>query len=399
MRWVFVVLMLFGGAFPAWAQDEAAVVDVAVAPIGCWWQSSTPGARIGERFWVTLTCAVLENGETRVVPDESQLEPAAVQLPPFEVVEGQRGNDRRTGQRRFFQYRYQVRLIAENQFATDAYVPALAISYTVETRVGGNEALQGREQTYTMPPLPIRIHSLVPRDATDIRSTAGAPALADIDRREFRADLLRVTALVLFTVAGLLVLIAAIGAMRRGRAHAPEASHLLSGRTVIRGVGRELAEVARRRQIEGWTPDLSGRALTALRIAAAFAAGATVSQHAAGRHQAAKDGQLAVTGGFPRRTTSLVSASSTATSVATDGPGKHSGTESRDLEGIRGALTAFTAARYGRDESPDDGTLDEALAAGRQTLERVAAAHTMAAEATARVKRRVEASGIMAWSR
>ena len=398
MWWALVLLMLLSGRAHVWAQAEAGIVDVAVAPIGCWWQSSTPSARVGERFQVTLTCAVLETGAARVVPDESRLAPLVVRLPPFEVVDGRRGADQHMGQRRFFQYEYQVRLIAEHQFATDAHLPAVEIGYTVETQVDGSEALQGRAQVYTMPPLPIRIQSLVTRDAVDIRSAAGSPSLATIDAREFKANLLRIVAIALWTLAGLLAVIAAIGSARRAPVQATRARHRLAHRIVIHETGRELADVARRRQTEGWTAELVGRALTALRIAAAFATGHTVSQGAASPAVPARDGQLAVSGGFPRRTTVLVSASSTAVSVAGGGPAS-SATEAFDREGLASALAAFTAVRFGREAALDAATLDDALTVGRRTVDRLAAAHTRVAEALARFRQRVDAWGMTAWSR
>jgi len=401
MRWALVLLMLLmplSGRAHVWAQAEAGIVDIAVPPIGCWWQSSTPSARVGERFLVTLTCAVLETDAARVVPDESQLAPVVVRLPPFEVVDGRRGADQHTGRRRFFQYEYQVRLIGEHRFATDAYLPAVEIAYTVETQVDGHEALQGRAQVYTMPPLPIRIQSLVTRDAVDIRSAAGSPSLAAIDAREFKANLLRIAAVALWTIAGLLAVIAAIGAARRGPVQTTRARHRLADRVVIRETGRELADVARRRQIEGWTAELAGRALTALRIGAALATGHTVSQRATSPAEPARDGQLAVTGGFPRPTTVLVSASSTAVSVAGSTPAS-SATEALDREGLASALAAFTAARFGREAALDAATLDEALTVGRRTVDRLAAAHTRVAEAIARLTQRVEAWRMTAWSR
>ena len=60
----------------------------AVEPIRCWWQSSTGAVTIGEAFDVTLTCAVLDTEAVQVVPDESRLGVASIQVAPFEILGG-----------------------------------------------------------------------------------------------------------------------------------------------------------------------------------------------------------------------------------------------------------------------------------------------------------------------
>ena len=60
-------------------------MNVEVEPITCWWRSSTSAVRSGEPFTLTLTCQVVETETTKVVPDQSKLDPSVVQLQPFEV--------------------------------------------------------------------------------------------------------------------------------------------------------------------------------------------------------------------------------------------------------------------------------------------------------------------------
>ena len=128
--------------------------------------------RVGEPFTVVLTCAVVETDAATVVVDESRLEPSVVQFAPFEVLGGSHGADLRTDQRRFFQYEYRLRLIAENLFGKDVALPETKLSYHVQTQVSDRSAaLQGRDQTYLLPPQSVRVMSLVPADATDIRDT------------------------------------------------------------------------------------------------------------------------------------------------------------------------------------------------------------------------------------
>ena len=61
-------------------------VNVDADPIRCWWRTSANAVRVGEPFSLILTCAIVENETTTVVPDLSRLDPAAMQLPPFEVT-------------------------------------------------------------------------------------------------------------------------------------------------------------------------------------------------------------------------------------------------------------------------------------------------------------------------
>ena len=153
-----VVLAVVGPHF------SAAVIAqemTSVAPIQCWWQSSTGAVTIGEAFDVTLTCAVLDTEAVQVVPDESRLGVAAIQMAPFEILGGSHPEDAHRLQRRFFQYQYQLRLISADAIGRDVNVPALAIPYRVHTRVGPAAALEGRDLNYLMPTLPIKVLSLV----------------------------------------------------------------------------------------------------------------------------------------------------------------------------------------------------------------------------------------------
>ena len=142
-----------------------AAQDVQTDPIQCWWRTSAGAVRIGEPFSVVLTCAVVETDAATVVVDRSRLEPSVVQFAPFEVLGGSaQGADLRTDERRFFQYEYRLRLVAENMFGKDAGLPETKISYRVQSKVGRNTAIQGRDQTYLMPPQSIRVMSLVPAE-------------------------------------------------------------------------------------------------------------------------------------------------------------------------------------------------------------------------------------------
>src|SRR5436853_2896106 len=164
-RFLFVLLLLVA------AGSHAAAQDVSTDPLQCWWRTSAGGVRVGEAFSVVLTCAVLETDAATVVVDQSRLEPSVVQFAPFEVLGGSHGVDLRTAERRFFQYEYRLRLIAETMFGKDAALPETKISYRVQSKVGKNTAIQGRDLTYLLPPQSVKVLSLVPADAADIRYT------------------------------------------------------------------------------------------------------------------------------------------------------------------------------------------------------------------------------------
>src|SRR6266540_7181732 len=165
-RATLVLMFLAAGALPAFAQT------IETDPLQCWWRTSAGAVRVGEAFQVVLTCAVLETDAAMVVVDQSKLEPSVVQFAPFEVLGGSHGADLHTDLRRFFQYDYRLRLIAENEFGKDVALPGTKLSYRVQSKVGQNAAIQGRDQSYVLPPQSVRVLSLVPGDAADIRDTS-----------------------------------------------------------------------------------------------------------------------------------------------------------------------------------------------------------------------------------
>src|SRR3954465_9521138 len=212
MRKSVLALLLFAGlASPAAAQT------VRTDPLQCWWRTSAGAVRVGEPFTVVLTCAVLETDAATVVVDQTRLEPAGGHFGPFEVLGGSHGADLRTDQRRFFQYEYRLRLIADGMFGKDVALPETKLTYKVQTTVGQKTALQGRDQTYVLPAQSVRVLSLVPADASDIRDTSSGETFSDIDQPAFRANLYTVVGSVLFVLAGLMALLGLVRLFRRYR--------------------------------------------------------------------------------------------------------------------------------------------------------------------------------------
>ena len=360
------------------AATAAAAQTVQTDPLQCWWRTSAGAVRVGEPFTVVLTCAVLETEDAKVVIDQTRLEPTVVQFAPFEVLPGGgHGADLRTDQRRFFQYEYRLRLIAVGMFGKDVALPDTKISYKVETKVGQKTSLQGRDQTYVMPAQSIRILSLVPSDATDIRDTSSGETFSDIDQRGFRANLLTVIGGVLFVLAGLMTILALVRLFQRYRKPVVASEKLIADSAILNGVGRELAAVQRDRDSGSWTPELASRTLGAARIAATYAIGRPVSTMPASRlladgGETAEPGRLILKAGWPRGKRIAVSGAVTPQTVARTlaRPG-NTPAQAALLEKLSRALASLTEATFGRDPKLDDAALDEALATSKDVLRRM----------------------------
>jgi hypothetical protein len=358
---------------PSRAQNAPPPGDIVVQadPIRCWWRTSTGAVRVGEAFSTVLTCAVIENESSKVVPDERELDPSAMQLPPFETVGGTHATDLRSGQRRFFQYQYTLRLMSESMFNRDAVLEGVEIPYRIQTRVEGQAWSEGRQYTYTLPNLSVRVLSLVPQDASDIRDAARDTFL-DIEAGAFRADVLAVISGMLFTFGALMLVLGGVRVVGRRRVGVRTATGLLSPRATLGSVARELAAVRREREAHGWNSELAGRALAACRVAGTYAIGSRVSQVPGAADGDGAEGKLLLRAGWLGRTAVTVSGWVTPAAVAhkvaqlaaasANGSTRDAARIQR-LEALQTALLHFTAARYGREETLADDVLDEALAA------------------------------------
>jgi hypothetical protein len=351
-------------------QQEAPVTgEVEADPIRCWRRTSTGSVRVGEPFSLVLTCAVIENDTTTVVADQSRLEASAVQLPPFEIIGGERGPDFRKAQRRFFQYQYTLRLISEDSFGADVKIPSTQIGYVVESRVANGETVRGRDQKYDLPEESVRVLSLVPADVADIRDPS-YPTFASIDAQRFRARGWYVVGGVFFTAAALVVLVALLQLARRYRRGTDVRATLLSTGGVLRGVNRELTTVGLQVGRDGWTQELAGRAGAAVRVAASLALERRVSQTSAGADVNGHAGQLLVRGGWLRGKKVLVSGAATANALDRElASARGSPPHRLALERLKAALARFTAAQFGREQTLDDAAFSEALVDGRRALE------------------------------
>jgi hypothetical protein len=355
------------------AQAPAGARADAIDPIRCWWRTSAGAVATGEPFEASLTCAVYDDPSTSVVADESRLAAQAIQLGVFEVLGGSHPADLRTGTHRFFQYHYTLRVIDRDAIGKDASVPDIHVSYRVHTRSSGDTA-EGRERTYVVPGQSIRVLSLVPGPAADIRDTAGE-SFAQVETLRFRSRALQLAALGLGAL-GLIVLAPALLAVaRRGaRSSSADAGPLRVAR-VLAEVQKELADVEGAAR-GGWTADLAARGASAIRLAASCALGRRVSSRPTQR-ASSTPGRISVRVAMLRRR--YVSAASPVTSAdlrsALDQLPLTTPAEARNtLEQLHHALSTLTSAIYGPAFEPTP-ALDEAITEGLAATARLRRSH------------------------
>lgn len=343
-------------------------------PLQCWWRTSAGAVRVGEPFDVTLTCAALDTAALRAVPDESRLTVAAIQLTPFEIIEGGRAPEVRAGDRRLIQHHYRLRLISPDVIGHDVKLPPLSIPYKVESRVGAGATLAGRDLAHLMPQLAIRVVSQVAADAEDIRDSSDA-SLARIDELRFRARTYTLAGWALAGIAALAALTAlvpAFGVLRRTR-------RTTASRIADRAVLGEAARVLDARLSEargsGWTPEALADAHVAVRAVAAMATGLGARDMALGAGTPLPAGRLRVRRRFGRQAaavTAHVTSAHVTRAIDALPAGASAGLRSR-LERLRDGLVAMTRAQYGATSATTDtGAVDEAVAAARDIAREMA---------------------------
>ena len=353
------------GASPAYAQAKRAPRpgEVETDPIRCWWKADRSAIRVGERFTLVLTCGVIETSSIKVAPAVNQLEPGAISLTPFEAVTGKRHDDVVVAPWRYIQYEYSMRLLSEGFFGQDVTIPALTVTYNLQSRGAGNT--EGRDQTYLLPPIPMRVLSIVPRTASDIRDESGQ-TFANIESRRGRATTEVVAASIAFAFAAVLAALALVQLAGRFRTRDSKVVRPLPQPAVLRGALTALRSARSEAAREGWTPALMARALAALRISGATALGRRVAQLHVMNGEAERPGQLEVRSGLVRRRRVLLSASTTPTALLAaieNGNGASRAT----VQPIMDALQQFSTAVYGRAGEADamalNNSVDEAMVA------------------------------------
>jgi hypothetical protein len=360
-----------GASAPTIAPRAPKPGEVESDPIRCWWKADRTSLRVGEKFGLVLTCSVIETGPITVVPVINQLEPGALSLTPFEVVSGVAHDDVVVPPWRYIQREYAVRLLSDGFFGQDVTIPALTVTYNLQEKGSGS---QGRDQQYILPALPMRILSLVPKSADDIRDASGQ-TFASIESRRFRASLATTTAWVSFAFAFVFGVFALVRATGQLRAKTKGIVKPLPASSVLGASLSALARVKEDASQAGWSSELSRRAASALRIAGAVALGRPVSQKFVGPEVAEREGQLTVQRGWPKRRRVMLSAATTSRTITVAMNNGHapSAQTRASLESISDALGVLNTAGYGRQSKDDASALDSALADGTQAVRRIRA--------------------------
>ncbi len=374
--------------------------QVEMAPIICRWRTGATAVRVAEPFSVVLTCSVTETVSTTVVPDRSRLDPSVIDLQPFEVVGGRAGLDIQAAGTRTFQYEYDVRYFGE-LFDVDVSVPELTLTYRVQSRLESGELIEGREREYALPPLAMRILSLVPDTADDIREVPPA-TFAEVDARRFRAQLYETGGLGLLVLGVITAAWALVGVTRRQQGTGPTPPRLASDATILRAAANQLATIRRRRHAEGWSGDLAAGALAALRVAATVETGRALAQVEAPPTGEPSDGRLAVRT-FPSRR--LVWASGSSTHAAVEAERTRRAAAGRDdtarLDRLGRLMGVVTAAVYARPDTapPEPAALDEALDDGETILRALAREHVWLVRLTHQAGQAARRAGRRVWAR
>ena len=281
----------------------------------------------------------------------------------------------RSGARRFFQYHYQIRIITPDAIGKDIDLPPVSIHYAINNRVTDSTSVQGRDLVYILPPQPIRIASLVPTDATDIRD-AGGEDFSNVESFLYRASLLEIIATTCVVLGVLMIALVIVSLARRARAQTPAGERVLGTRQLVDVAAKELTAIGRERETGSWTDELVDRALAATRVTATVALGANVSQHIA-PGGAAGGGRLLAPGGL-RGHTRVISGSTTPVDLdrAIKGASTTAAARLPLHQSLRDALAVFAVSQYGREATRDQDALDRAFAAAQSAADQVRSEHS-----------------------
>ena len=343
----------------------------AVSALRCWRRVDRGAVRIGEQFGMTVTCRVAETETGRAVADTVGLEPESIDLLPFDVLAGERFADVAGAGHRFLQYHYVLRLIGEDYFGRDVFIPPLELNYRIERPTEAGTVLPGRELTYVLPAEPVRVLSLVPDTAADIR---GIPleTLGATEARLARADALLLAAAGL----GLLAAGALVAGIRRAydarRADRAPAARPVAAAAVAGTVLRELTAIRRANAAADWSRERIEQTLAALRLAGAVAVERTVAERAADPGAPPRSGELRVRAGWLAAGSVMVCAAVTPAVLAGGAGGRPAaGISDFNLGRLRNALAVFSAARYARPGEPLPATLTLALEEALEVIRQV----------------------------
>ncbi len=353
--------------------------EVATDALSCWWRSDKSSVRIGEEFAVTLTCRLVETGREKTVINESLIDPNVIALPPYQVKDGRRYKDIiriLTGPDgpvtfRNVQYTYAVKLMGEGFFGKDVPLPPLEIRYHVDLVTNKDVVTPGKERTYILSPVPMRIQSLVPNGVNTIRDT-GNQTFGDIESYRRKA-------IVMFIVAGifLILTLAVMLPILVQAAHGRRATVFngtgFNGRDLLKCLTRELERIEEMRRTGSWDDASIGTALAVFRVGGALALARRIIQTPVEVETCGREGQLELCKGFWPRMKVLVSASLTPEEMADElvranRQSAVAATRKALLEETQKAFAVFNNARYA---APGNAAGQEALDGALKTVLRL----------------------------
>ena len=367
-----LVVVLVGWSYHLHAQNSG---GLEVDAFQCWRRISKNAVYIGEHFDMMLTCRVVETETARAVPDLAWLDPETLTVSPFEVLQGERYRDIVSAPRRFFQYRYALRIIGEHYFGLDVELPALEVKYRIERTIGGGTVVEGRELTYVLPAESLRVLALVPAAVADIREQQ-IESFGDVEARLFRANAMSIAAAMFGIMATVMLLIAAVQTRREWRGQASAADGHVSQWRVARTALSEMVAVQVLSQREGWTFPLISRGLTAFRVAGALAIETPLAQLPASTRVSESDIECRLrvrrwgVGGLATLVSSPVTPRRM--EVALRSIRANCPSEVALVESIRQGLVAFSAVRYGSEVDVPTDTLSLQVDAGVGALRTLA---------------------------
>jgi hypothetical protein len=337
MRHVLTLTLLLAGACAG---------AVEAPPLQCWWRTDRVAVQVGEPLQLTLTCAAAETREATVMPDWDQLQPDVVDLAPFEVVAGTRSEAVVAPPWRYTQFEYTLRLTGEEFFGLDVPLPPLEIKYSIAVGPPGGSVQMGRERTYVLPPLPLKILALVPARADDIEDVT-AHSFASIERRRSRAAMAFMVGCGLLAAGALCLLLfvgSAVRSLRNKRVRAP---FRVAEWRVVAGCRAALRRLATSAGAEGWTDARVGEALPMLRVLGAVAIGMELRQQVVPRARPAGGGEWLLRRFSWQRPAVAVTATVTAARLRAEPARPFVAPQA--VEDLAVALAACSDARYGRD--------------------------------------------------
>ena len=368
-------LFVISGSFSIRAQDVASTVEVDA--MECWRRIGANAVHVGERFDMQVTCSIVETDEARAVADVSWLDPETLAVSPFEVVDGERYQDLVQGPRRFFQYRYSLRLIGEDYFGLDVELPPLEVRYRIERALPTGVVAEGRELTYVLPAESVRVLSLVPTNASDIRELP-TDTFGDAEARLFRASAVNIAGMVFGTFALIALGGAMLVARREWKGRTETGNLCASDWGIARGTLNHIVSVQRERETNDWTPTLVARGLAAFRVAGALAVSLPVAQRevTSDEPESGGEGEVLVSRSLFSSTRLNVSSALTVKRLNQELAASNG---TMQLDGdmvalVRDGLGAFSVARYGV-ETVDGDALDRELALGMSVMKTLVAQH------------------------